>query len=281
MIAYFGATCFGALVGWYVYYINRYRRSDVQLGDLTTVVGVIGGGVVTVLFKDPALFGAYGLGLALGFFGYFLVLIALVRRSQNFSSDWFLDGRRTRPAEPIYIPGDAPPPASGFAVPTGLPPGLPSATASALSVQSFQAVDAKAERIIRACEDEWPATKGDCSAFVRDVAAALGMALDGNANAIVDRIKGAEWQALVDGREAKIAADQGLFVVGGLKGGDQQEPSAHGHVVVVVAGPLARGLYPTAYWGRLGGVGERAKTVNWAWRAADRDKVVYAARSVP
>ncbi|PIK73843.1 hypothetical protein CS379_06055 [Methylobacterium frigidaeris] len=116
---------------------------------------------------------------------------------------------------------------------------------------------------------------------MRDVAADLGITLEGNADAIVDRIAGAGWQALADGRAAKVAADQGLFVVGGLKGSDQQEPSAHGHVVVVVAGPLARGLYPTAYWGRLGGVGERAKTVNWAWRAADRDRVVYAARPVP
>lgn len=52
------------------------------------------------------LFGAYGIGLAVGFFGYFLVLIVLVGFSQNFGMDWFLDGRRKRPTGEFYIPGD-------------------------------------------------------------------------------------------------------------------------------------------------------------------------------
>jgi len=45
-----GAGGFGALVGWYVYYINRYRRSDVQVGDVTTIIGAVGGAAVTGLF---------------------------------------------------------------------------------------------------------------------------------------------------------------------------------------------------------------------------------------
>jgi len=44
-----------------------------------------------------------------------------------------------------------------------------------------------------------------------------------------------------------------------------------------VDGPLNRGKYPSAYWGRLGGVGAKDQTINWAWSAADRDKVIYAA----
>ena len=28
-----GAGLFGLLIGWYVYYINRYRKGDVQLND--------------------------------------------------------------------------------------------------------------------------------------------------------------------------------------------------------------------------------------------------------
>jgi hypothetical protein len=50
------------------------------------------------------LFGAYGVGLASGFFGYFLVLVVLVGVSRNFGVEWFLDGRRKRPQEPYYIP---------------------------------------------------------------------------------------------------------------------------------------------------------------------------------
>jgi len=102
-----GAGAFGALIGWYVYYINRYRKADVQLNDLVTLVGVLGGGAILALFPAGTdLFGAYGIGLFLGFFGYFVALIILVRISPNFDADWFLDGRRKKPKEPYYIPGE-------------------------------------------------------------------------------------------------------------------------------------------------------------------------------
>jgi hypothetical protein len=94
-----GAAAFGAIIGWYVYYINRYRRGDVQLGDLVAVLGVLGGAGILALFPaQTALFGAYGIGLAIGFFGYFIVLVVLVGISSNFTADWFLDGRRANPA---------------------------------------------------------------------------------------------------------------------------------------------------------------------------------------
>ena len=100
-----GAACFGAVVGWYVYYINRYRTSDVQLSDLVTIIGVIGGSAVTALFDTGSdLFGAYGLGLCIGFFSYLIVLIIMVTASKNFDVDWFLDGRRKEPEKPFYIP---------------------------------------------------------------------------------------------------------------------------------------------------------------------------------
>jgi hypothetical protein len=106
-----GAGCFGAIIGWYVYYINRYRKGDVQLGDLVTVIGVIGGAGILALFKPESdLFGAYGIGLAIGFFSYFLILIILVWRSQNFDADWFLDGRRRDPETGKFvIPGSVAP----------------------------------------------------------------------------------------------------------------------------------------------------------------------------
>ncbi len=101
-----GAALFGALIGWYVYYINRYRTGAVQFSDLVTVIGIIGGGTILALFDpDTDLFGAYGIGLALGFWGYFMVLVVLVAISDNFDSDWFLDGRRKEPAEGYEIPG--------------------------------------------------------------------------------------------------------------------------------------------------------------------------------
>jgi hypothetical protein len=103
-----GAGAFGAVVGWYLYYVNRYRRSDVQIGDLVTVIGAVGGGAVLALFPaGTALFGAYGIGLFLGFFGYLTTLVFLVRRSHSFTMEWFLDGRRRRPREDEYIPREA------------------------------------------------------------------------------------------------------------------------------------------------------------------------------
>ena len=89
-----GAGAFGAVVGWYVYYINRYRKDDVQLSDIVTLVGAIGGAAVLALFPAKSdLFGAYGIGLAAGFFLYFFVLIILVNKAPGFTAAWFIDGR--------------------------------------------------------------------------------------------------------------------------------------------------------------------------------------------
>jgi hypothetical protein len=102
-----GAGAFGTLIGWLVYYINRYRKADVQLSDLVTLIGVIGGGAILALFPAKTdLFGAYGIGLGVGFFSYFLVLIFLVGVSKNFTVDFFLDGRRKKPKDDYYIPDE-------------------------------------------------------------------------------------------------------------------------------------------------------------------------------
>lgn len=124
-------------------------------------------------------------------------------------------------------------------------------------------------RVVAACEADWEAHKSDCSGFVRAVAADLGVTLHGLANTITDRIQKAPWTVLKSGKEAAQQASKGL-VIGGLKA------SRHGHVVVVVPGPLAHGKYPTAYWGHLGGVGRKNTTINWAWNHKDRDRVIYA-----
>jgi len=100
-----GAGAFGLLIGWYIYYINRHRKGDVQLGDLVTLIGVLGGGAILAIFPAKTdLFGAYGIGLAAGFFLYFLVLIVLVAISRNFNFDWFLDGRSKGPDGRVVVP---------------------------------------------------------------------------------------------------------------------------------------------------------------------------------
>jgi hypothetical protein len=143
------------------------------------------------------------------------------------------------------------------------------------------------QRIITICETNWEEHQNDCSGFVKAVALALGISTfssNDNADVITDKLHQAtDWTALApgDGIAAKAQADLGAFVVACLKGTDQVQPSPNGHVAVVVSGPLdlAHGKYPTAYWGSLGGVGAKAQTVNYAWRAVDRDRVGYFARS--
>ncbi len=90
----FGAIGFGAIIGWLVYYINRYRTGDVQFSDLATVIGILGGGAILALFPAKTdLFGGYGIGLFIGFFSYFIYLNVQVAISKKFTVDWFLDGR--------------------------------------------------------------------------------------------------------------------------------------------------------------------------------------------
>ena len=136
--------------------------------------------------------------------------------------------------------------------------------------------------VVQACRTFWLRDKADCSKFVRDVAGACNVTLTGDANAIVGAlISGTEgWTRLGDGVAAASSAAAGKLVVGGLQGSKQAHPDPHGHVVVVVPGDLNRGLYPTAYWGSLGGTPYENQTVNYAWVPADRDRVVYAAHDI-
>jgi hypothetical protein len=100
-----GAGCFGAILGWYLYFINRYRSGPVDFGDIVTILGAIGGAGVLALFPSGTdLFGAYGIGLAIGFFLYYAILSSMVARSPNFDADFFLDGRRKKLAPDSFIP---------------------------------------------------------------------------------------------------------------------------------------------------------------------------------
>jgi hypothetical protein len=139
-----------------------------------------------------------------------------------------------------------------------------------------------ADRVRDECEYQFVTHSGDCCGFARAVAAPLGVPLLGNADQIVDTLRtGQGWTLLPNGVVAARRAKAGKLIIGGLKGAEQAQPSPHGHVVVVIDGPLVRNLYPTAYWGRLGGAGAKYKTTNWAWTAEDCDRVSYAEHDIP
>jgi hypothetical protein len=65
-----GAVCFGFVIGWITYRTLVRRSGSVQISDIATVIGAVGGGAVVSLFNDKRLFGLYSIGLAAGFFAY-------------------------------------------------------------------------------------------------------------------------------------------------------------------------------------------------------------------
>lgn len=106
LVQLLGAGGFGFVMGWQLYFVNRYRRDRVSLADLGGIVAALGGTAVLAMFPAKTdLLGAYGIGLFLGFTTYFLILVVLVARSKNFSRDWFLDGRRKPPAPGQTVEG--------------------------------------------------------------------------------------------------------------------------------------------------------------------------------
>ena len=73
-----GPFCFGLVIGWVTYRTLRRKAEGVALGDIAAVIGAVGGATVVALFKNGA-FDAYCIGLAVGFFGYFLAGILIAK----------------------------------------------------------------------------------------------------------------------------------------------------------------------------------------------------------
>ena len=72
-----GALCFGLVIGWITYRTLRRKEGASALADISTVIGAVGGAAVTALFKSGPLFGMYCIGLAVGFFLYFIIGLAV------------------------------------------------------------------------------------------------------------------------------------------------------------------------------------------------------------
>ena len=87
-ISCLGSLCFGLVVGWVTYRTLRRREGNAALSDIATVIGAVGGGIVTALFKEPKLFGWYSIGLAIGFFLYFIVNLIIDGKK---ASGWMTD----------------------------------------------------------------------------------------------------------------------------------------------------------------------------------------------
>jgi len=142
------------------------------------------------------------------------------------------------------------------------------------------------QSIIKSCTDSWEQefipgkkNKENCSGFVKDVAKKIGVSLPQTADAdgIVDEIN-SKWIKLDSGKEAAQQASYGTFVLAGLRSTDHSPKRAHGHIVVIVDGPLYHQEYPKCWGGSTGGFTcQGDKSVGEVWNQSDRDSVVYYA----
>jgi hypothetical protein len=75
-----GAFAFGIVIGWITYRTLR-RSQGSGLSDIATVIGAVGGAAVTALFpRETGAFGAYCIGLAIGFFAYLRAALNLAAK---------------------------------------------------------------------------------------------------------------------------------------------------------------------------------------------------------
>jgi hypothetical protein len=81
-----GALTFGTVIGWISYRTLR-RTKESKIGDIASVIAAVGGAAVVALFPAGTdAFGIYGIGLAGGFFTYFIVSLVIAARTQTLSA---------------------------------------------------------------------------------------------------------------------------------------------------------------------------------------------------
>jgi hypothetical protein len=83
-----GALCFGLVVGWITYRTLRRATAQAAVSDIASVLGAVGGGLITGLFKNDVMFAWYCIGLAAGFFLYFF--IGLIIGGKPSADSWML-----------------------------------------------------------------------------------------------------------------------------------------------------------------------------------------------
>ena len=83
-----GAICFGLVIGWITYRTLRRKEGNAALSDIASVIGAVGGATITTLFTSKEVFGYYCVGLAVGFFAYFIIGLFI---GKGNADSWMLD----------------------------------------------------------------------------------------------------------------------------------------------------------------------------------------------
>jgi uncharacterized membrane protein YeaQ/YmgE (transglycosylase-associated protein family) len=79
-----GSVCFGLVIGWITYYTMRKNTKPRALADITVIISALVGPAIIAVFPAPVegtnqtMFGFYGIGLALGFFLYYVIFVLLL-----------------------------------------------------------------------------------------------------------------------------------------------------------------------------------------------------------
>lgn len=79
-----GSVCFGLVIGWITYYTMRKNTKPRTLADITVIISALAGPAILAVFPAPVeetnqtMFGFYGIGLALGFFLYYVIFVLLL-----------------------------------------------------------------------------------------------------------------------------------------------------------------------------------------------------------
>ena len=70
LLSHIGAACFGGTVGRITVVILQHTLAHTNkpsINYLVVIIGAVGGGAVTTIFRSPTLFGVYCIGLFLGY----------------------------------------------------------------------------------------------------------------------------------------------------------------------------------------------------------------------
>jgi len=87
MLNAIGAFCFGLVIGWITYRTLR-RKEGASVSDIASIIGAVGGGGVTALFGIQQFFPFYCIGLAAGFFGYFIIGLII---GKGTADSWMME----------------------------------------------------------------------------------------------------------------------------------------------------------------------------------------------
>jgi uncharacterized membrane protein YeaQ/YmgE (transglycosylase-associated protein family) len=84
-----GSICFGMVIGWITYYTMRKNTKPRTLADITVIISALVGPAVLAVFPAPiedtkqTMFGYYGIGLATGFFLYYIFFVVLLWKAPD------------------------------------------------------------------------------------------------------------------------------------------------------------------------------------------------------